>query len=392
MRRPKRVLMLMNQLTFQSIASPTNGRNPAFVNNRPNHILMVFVHNAIYPINTSILHRVVGGSARLVRAIILKKKLLDTVEAMMEFESICDASRIKERLDGAAIYTGCCLLEVHFAYERVFKLRVPKNCEDSWDFTVEEPASQRIRPGFKRKLEASDYEEIVDGARAKIDRPERCVLAVFELNMDMMSPERIFNLFCVYGDVLRVRFTKAKGDMALVEMSSEAQAMNVIEHLDHSFVFRRALRIRLSHQLLVLEPLSCEKAIMANGFPCFQDFSNSSKHRFSSPSKSMKNMIVPPSRLLHAFNLPLDFDTNQDLIAIFASRRGVPEPNKAKMNFPKERAHARSGFVEFRSTAAAVEALILCNHAVLGERTSNNNNNNNVRVLKLCFSIKDRIV
>lgn len=353
---------------------------------------MVFVHNAIYPIDTSVLNRVVGGSATLIRAVIMKKKRMDMVEAMMEFETIAEASKIKSLLDGAAIYTGCCVMEVHFAYERVFKLRVPKNCEDTWDFTVADKPVYEFRPAFKRRLEVDAFEGNPFDARAKISRQERRVLAIFELNMEMMSPERIFNLFCVYGDVLRVRFTKAKGDMALVEMNSETEAMNVITNLDRSLVFRRELRIRFSHQRVVLEPLNNKHDTMANGHPCFQDFSNSSRHRFSSPLKTRKNMIVPPSRLLHAFNLPLHFETNKDLIAIFASKRGVSEPVKAKMNFPKEGAHVRSGFVEFRSTVAAVEALVLCNHVFLGDETSSNNNNYDGHILKLCFSVKDCIV
>ncbi len=54
---------------------------------------------------------------------------------MVEFLSIQDAQRVREHLDGRRIYDGSCQLRIEFAYERVFRLRVTRNDDDTWDFS-----------------------------------------------------------------------------------------------------------------------------------------------------------------------------------------------------------------------------------------------------------------
>ena len=77
------------------------------------------------------------------RALILRPQSTDGddrsayLKAMVEFATKDDAEYVKDHLQGADIYDGCCTMSIQFAIERVFKLRVPRNCEDSWDFTAE---------------------------------------------------------------------------------------------------------------------------------------------------------------------------------------------------------------------------------------------------------------
>jgi hypothetical protein len=52
---------------------------------KPNHILLMSVHNPSQPITTSVLSRLCSGISCLVRAVVLKKKRLDVVQAMLEF-------------------------------------------------------------------------------------------------------------------------------------------------------------------------------------------------------------------------------------------------------------------------------------------------------------------
>uniref|UniRef100_A0A1B0GA31 RRM domain-containing protein n=1 Tax=Glossina morsitans morsitans TaxID=37546 RepID=A0A1B0GA31_GLOMM len=54
---------------------------------------------------------------------------------MVEFDSLDAATRARENLNGADIYSGCCTLKIDFAKPE--KLNVYKNEPDtSWDYTL----------------------------------------------------------------------------------------------------------------------------------------------------------------------------------------------------------------------------------------------------------------
>ncbi len=72
----------------------------------------------------------------------------------MEFANVETAMRVRNHLDGADIYDSCCRISVDFAFERVYKLKVTRNCEDSWDFTCPDLNSNKYKSEdrIKRRL------------------------------------------------------------------------------------------------------------------------------------------------------------------------------------------------------------------------------------------------
>ena len=66
---------------------------------------------------------------------------------MLEFETINDAIRARRHLEGREIFPGCCSVSVDFAFERVYKLRVHRNDEDTWDFTCDANNNRNDRGG-----------------------------------------------------------------------------------------------------------------------------------------------------------------------------------------------------------------------------------------------------
>ena len=81
----------------------------------------------MFPANASLYFlsfQVCSGLAYVLRVVILRKKRIDCVQAMVEFASVQDAQRIKDHLQGQDIYDHCCTMSIEYAYERVFKLKV----------------------------------------------------------------------------------------------------------------------------------------------------------------------------------------------------------------------------------------------------------------------------
>ncbi|KAG5320730.1 HNRPL protein, partial [Pseudoatta argentina] len=106
-------------------------------NNKPNHVLLFTIINPVYPITVEVLHTISAPSGQVQRIVIFKK---NGVQAMVEypfqyiFYYMESATRAKETLHGADIYSGCCTLKIDFA--KPTKLNVYKNDAESWDYTT----------------------------------------------------------------------------------------------------------------------------------------------------------------------------------------------------------------------------------------------------------------
>ena len=94
-----------------------------------NHILLLTIYNAQYPINVDVIHQVTNRHGKVLRIVIFRKT---GVQAMVEFASIADARETKRHINGADIYSGCCSLKVEYAKQT--RLKVTRNTADSWDY------------------------------------------------------------------------------------------------------------------------------------------------------------------------------------------------------------------------------------------------------------------
>ena len=77
---------------------------------RQNHILLLTVLNANYPINVEVLYKVCKSFGNVLRIVVFGRGL---VQAMVEFDSVDTATRAKDNLHGCDIYSGCCTLKVN---------------------------------------------------------------------------------------------------------------------------------------------------------------------------------------------------------------------------------------------------------------------------------------
>lgn len=89
-----------------------SNRDPAMEPGRTSNILVMHVINPRYPIDVHVIEKITRIFGKIQRAVIVRKT---GVSAMVEFESIEDAKRAKQSLNGADIYSGCCTLKIEFS-------------------------------------------------------------------------------------------------------------------------------------------------------------------------------------------------------------------------------------------------------------------------------------
>ena len=163
-------------------------------------------------------------------------------------------------------------MEIDFAYDRVFKLRVYKNDDDTWDFTRDLTKKRRL-----------SFDEDLEPRPTKAARQEfGAVIMVYDLKMEKMSPQVLFNVFCLYGDVLRIKFLNSKPGCAMIEMANGEAANLVLENLNKCDLFGNEITIRYSKQEYLKSPGSSGSEVLklANGSKSFQDFSADPNNRF----------------------------------------------------------------------------------------------------------------
>ena len=213
-------------------------------------------------------------------------------------------------------------------------------------------------------------------AAAAYQHHQGSVCMVYGLSPDKMNANRIFNLFCLYGNVVRVKFLKTKEGCAMVQMGDGLAVERVVSNLNNSTFFGSKMQLGFSKQAFLADVQSPYQ--LSDGTNSFQDFMGSKNNRFINPEMASKNRIQPPSKILHFFNTPPGLSSN-DIEDIFTGN-GSPKPKCVKM-FPSKTERSSSGLIEFETLAEALEGLVTCNHQPIP-----NPNGKFPYIMKLCFS------
>lgn len=402
-----------NYSTSKRITRPTNADDP----NSGNKVLLLSIQNPLYPITTDVLYTVCNPIGNVLRIVIFKR---NGIQAMVEFESVQNAQKAKAALNGADIYAGCCTLKIEYA--RPSRLNVIRNDNDSWDYT--KPFLLRRERGKGRQRQAilgehpSSYSSNGYGAHCPLlplpsssssggggSRYKRCavdvpdvvsyplpqsssytphcssVAMVSGLHSASMNCTRIFNLFCLYGNIEKVKFMKSVPGTALVEMGDEYAVDRAITHLNSIKVFGKRLNVCVSKQHAVIPSQVFE---LEDGSSSYKDFTMTRNNRFSSAGQASKNIIQPPSCVLHFYNVPPSI-TEEDLQQL-CSDHDVPGFIKYKVFDAKPSSKTISGLLEFDSKTHAVEVLTVLNHYQIRIP-----NGSNPYTLKLCFSTSSHL-
>uniref|UniRef100_A0A4W5RNK6 Heterogeneous nuclear ribonucleoprotein L n=1 Tax=Hucho hucho TaxID=62062 RepID=A0A4W5RNK6_9TELE len=358
----------INYSTSQKISRPGDPDDSRSVNN----VLLLTIMNPIYPITSDVLYTVCNNCGPVHRIVIFRK---NGVQAMVEYPF---AQRAKASLNGADIYSGCCTLKIEYA--KPTRLNVFKNDQDTWDYTNPNPSGPTGAyhgyhdesgygyggPGYGHgPPPPGDY-------TAHADSP---VVMVYGLEPAKINADKVFNVFCLYGNVERVKFMKSKPGAAMVEMGDCYAVDRAISHLNNNFLFGQKLNVCVSKQQAIMPGQSYE---LEDGSSSFKDFHGSRNNRFTSPEQAAKNRIQHPSNVLHFFNGQPDISV--EVFNGVCEELGVKNPSSIKL-FTGKSERSSSGLLEWESINDSMEALAMMNHYQM-----KNPSGPYPYTLKLCFS------
>uniref|UniRef100_A0A3P8Q0G3 RRM domain-containing protein n=1 Tax=Astatotilapia calliptera TaxID=8154 RepID=A0A3P8Q0G3_ASTCA len=360
----------INYSTSQKISRPGDSDDSRTVNN----VLLFTIMNPIYPITTDVLYTICNNCGPVQRIVIFRK---NGVQAMVEYPF--NAQRAKASLNGADIYSGCCTLKIEYA--KPTRLNVFKNDQDTWDYTNPNLGGPGGYHGYDESYGSPPYEGRRYGPPppppgeygAHADSP---VVMVYGLDPVKMNADRVFNIFCLYGNVERVKFMKSKPGAAMVEMGDCYAVDRAITHLNNNFLFGQKLNVCVSKQQAIV-PGQCYE--LEDGTSSFKEFHGSRNNRFTSPEQAAKNRIQHPSNVLHFFNAQPE--ATPEIFSQICDEIGVKAPVNVKMFTGKSTDRSASGLLEWESINDAMEALAMINHYQMKNPTGPY-----PYTLKLCFS------
>uniref|UniRef100_A0A8C9DH57 Heteroous nuclear ribonucleoprotein L like n=1 Tax=Prolemur simus TaxID=1328070 RepID=A0A8C9DH57_PROSS len=345
-----------NYSTSKRITRPGNTDDPS----GGNKVLLLSIQNPLYPITVDVLYTVCNPVGKVQRIVIFKR---NGIQAMVEYPLF----KAKAALNGADIYAGCCTLKIEYA--RPTRLNVIRNDNDSWDYTKPYlgrrgshgpllPLPSRYRMGSRDTPELVAYPlPQASSSYMHGGNPSGSVVMVSGLHQLKMNCSRVFNLFCLYGNIEKVKFMKTIPGTALVEMGDEYAVERAVTHLNNVKLFGKRLNVCVSKQHSVVPSQIFE---LEDGTSSYKDFAMSKNNRFTSAGQASKNIIQPPSCVLHYYNVPLC--VTEETFTKLCNDHEVLTFIKYKVFDAKPSAKTLSGLLEWECKTDAVEALTALNH------------------------------
>eukprot|EP00794_Sanderia_malayensis_P013887 gene13887-15335_t len=163
---------------------------------------------------------------------------------------------------------------------------------------------------------------------------EGCVAMVYGVNTERMNCDRLFNLFCLYGNVVKVKVLTNKLGAAMIQYTDKMSTDIAIRNLNNLTLFANKFQLSFSKH------------------PFIADASQISR---------LPDSIHPPSKVLHYFNAPADC-TEEQLSEVFNAVGAEIPLKQATFSKAAGQVKSSSGLLEFSTVPTAVEALILANH------------------------------
>ncbi|KAM9316771.1 heterogeneous nuclear ribonucleoprotein L-like [Gastrophryne carolinensis] len=404
-----------NYSTSKRITRPANAEDPS----GGNKVLLLSIQNPLYPITVDVLYSVCNPLGKVERIVIFKRH---GIQAMVEYPFFqfdkplakeLIAQKAKAALNGADIYAGCCTLKIEYA--RPIRLNVVRNDNDSWDYSKpylnrqdrgkgrqrlailgDHPSSYRYE-GYgnhgpllplpnRYRMGSWDTPELVSYPLPQTSsyihggQPVGSVALVSGLHLERMKCSQVFNLFCLYGNIVKVKFMKRIPGTALVEMGDEYAVERAVTHLNNVKIFGKRINVCVSKQNSIVP----SQAELEDGVDSYKDFAMSKNNRFTSAGQASKNIIQPPSCVLHFYNVPLTMEESN--FQQLCEDHDITKFIKYKVFDAKPSSKTLSGLLEWTTKYKAVEALAVLNHYQVRVP-----NGSNPYTLKLCFSTSSHL-
>ncbi|GAA28121.2 Polypyrimidine tract-binding protein 1 [Clonorchis sinensis] len=181
------------------------------------------------------------------------------------------------------------------------------------------------------------------------------VVFVSNLNQERITPDTLFTLFGVYGDVQRVKILHNKKDSAMIQLADCNQAQMAVNYLDKVPLYGKQMRCTLSKNMAVTIPVPGKddsEASAENINQLNREYIGHRLHRFRRPNARYLQNLCAPSRVLHISNLPEQV-TEDDLTDVFMRVGGLQVEAVKLVKTPKPMA-----LVQLQDVEKAVTGLI----------------------------------
>ncbi|XP_017715900.1 PREDICTED: heterogeneous nuclear ribonucleoprotein L-like [Rhinopithecus bieti] len=348
-----------NYSTSKRITRPGNTDDPS----GGNKVLLLSIQNPLYPITVDVLYTVCNPVGKVQRIVIFKR---NGIQAMVEYPLFFVSDRGKGRQRQAILGEHPSSFR-HDGYGSHGPLL---------------PLPSRYRMGSRDTPELVAYPlPQASSSYMHGGNPSGSVVMVSGLHQLKMNCSRVFNLFCLYGNIEKVKFMKTIPGTALVEMGDEYAVERAVTHLNNVKLFGKRLNVCVSKQHSVVPSQIFE---LEDGTSSYKDFAMSKNNRFTSAGQASKNIIQPPSCVLHYYNVPLC--VTEETFTKLCNDHEVLTFIKYKVFDAKPSAKTLSGLLEWECKTDAVEALTALNHYQIRVP-----NGSNPYTLKLCFSTSSHL-
>ncbi|XP_041007480.1 polypyrimidine tract-binding protein homolog 3-like isoform X5 [Juglans microcarpa x Juglans regia] len=287
-------------------------------------------------------------------------------QALIQYQSHQSALSAIDALQGRNIYDGCCQLDIQFS--NLSELQVNYNNERSRDFTNPAlPSEQKGRSSQSGYGDAGSMYGLQPPGTRAVAFPQmgdaaaitaafsgglppgisgtndRCTVLVSNLNPDKFDEDKLFNLFSLYGNIVRIKLLRSKPDHALIQMGDGFQAELAVHFLKGALLFGKQLEVNFS------------KYPNITPAPDTHDYSNSNLNRFNRNAAKNYRYCCSPTKMVHLSTLPQEI-TDDDLVTHLEEHGTIVNTKIFEANGKKQ------ALVLFETEEQAAEALV-CKHA-----------------------------
>ncbi|KAE9618320.1 putative RNA recognition motif domain-containing protein [Lupinus albus] len=325
---------------------------------QPNRILLVTIHHVLYPMTADVLHQVFSPHGSVEKIVTFYKSA--GCQALIQYQSRQSAVTAKNALQGRNVYDGCCQLDIQFS--NLDELQVNYNNDRSRDFTNPNlPTEQKGRPsqpdagnmyGSAARAVGLSHVANADAIAAAFGgnfppgvtgENDRCTILVSNLNPDRIDEDKLFNLFSIYGNIVRIKLLWNKPDHALVQMGDGFQAELAVHFLKGAMLFGKRLEVNFSKHATILQGADTH------------EYGNSNLNRFNHNAAKNYRYCCYPTWMIHLCTLPQDI-TEEDIVDLVEDHGVILKCKVFEMNGKKQ------ALVQFETEEQATEALV-CKHA-----------------------------
>ncbi|GAB4845168.1 hypothetical protein Ancab_038573 [Ancistrocladus abbreviatus] len=351
----------------------TMDQNSQSRGDEPNRILLVTIHQMLYPITVDVLHQVFSPHGFVEKIVTFQKSA--GFQALIQYQSRQNAVTARNLLQGRNVYDGCCQLDIQFS--NLDELQVNYNNERTRDFTnpslPAEPkgrSSQQQQPGYvdaggMYALQAAGTPAVILCDNLLLDSManhaaiaaafggvlppgvsgmnDRYTVLASNLNPDRIDEDKLFNLFSLYGNIVRIKLLRSKPDHALVQMGDGFQAELAVHFLKGAVLFGKRLDVNFSKYPNITSGADTH------------EYGNSNLNRFNRNAAKNYRYCCSPTKLIHLSTLPQDI-TEEEIVRHLEEHGPIVSTKLFETNGKKQ------ALVMFETEEQATEALV-CKHA-----------------------------